>query len=326
MRYIENDSIDPYFNLALEEYLLGFGIKEDVLLLWQNDSAVVVGRYQNTLQEINEQFCREHSIRIVRRNTGGGAVYHDLGNLNFSIITDYTQGDDITFGRFLRVICDALRKLGVNAELQGRNDLVVGGLKISGSAQTIHGNRILHHGTLLCCTDLYMLSGALQNDLSKFASKSTASVKSRVANIKDINAAVSVDSLKNSIISEFGSSAPLERQALTEAASDAVRLLRDNKYDTWQWNYGESPDFNFEKKTRFPHGMITVNLIVEEGIISKCAITGDFLGCMDICDIEKSLVGTRQLYYDVAACISRFDTSLYFGGIPSEDVAGCFFC
>ncbi|MCL1849741.1 MAG: lipoate--protein ligase family protein, partial [Clostridiales bacterium] len=153
MKYFESSSTDPYFNLALEEYFLGLGTEEDIFLLWQNDNTVVVGRFQNTAQEINERFCRENHVRIVRRNSGGGAVYHDLGNLNFSIITNYKQGDDISFGRFLFKICEALKNIGVNAELHGRNDLVVNGLKISGSAQAIRLGRILLHGTLLCRSD-----------------------------------------------------------------------------------------------------------------------------------------------------------------------------
>ena len=298
MIYIENGSTNPYYNLALEEYFLG-GASEDILLLWQNKNTVVVGRYQNTEQETDERFCRANDISIVRRNTGGGAVYHDLGNLNFSIITGYKQGDDISFARFSGAILAALKKLGVDARFQGRNDLVVDGLKISGGAQAIQHGRILHHGTLLCCTDLDMLSGALRagrelserghilpaqsppeqshseqasqeqsppeqshleqasqvqsppehshtahpcSDGSK--SKAIASVRSRVANIQDFNNTVTVDLLKSSLLAEFGGTAPLERRELSAAEIADIRLLQKSKYETWQWNYGESPEIS----------------------------------------------------------------------------------
>ena len=325
MLYIENNSTDPYYNLALEEHLLNCGGDEDILLLWQNENTVVVGRYQNTAQEINELFCRMNNIRISRRNTGGGAVYHDLGNLNFSIITDYKQGDDISFGRFLNQVREALHKLGIDAQLQGRNDLVVDGRKISGSAQTIQKGRILHHGTLLCCTNLDMLSGALQNDPEKFESKATTSVRSRVANIQDFNKTVTVSLLKSSLVSEFGRSMPLKQRELNAADITGTKRLQKNKYETWQWNYGESPAFNFSKKTRFPQGTVAVSLVVEEGIIRQCAINGDFLGCLDISDVEKALVGVKRQFTDVATRILNFDAGLYFGGVSAENIAECFF-
>jgi len=325
MIYFENNSTNPYFNLALEEYFLKYDAEDDILILWRNDNTVVVGRYQNTAQEINERFCRENRVSVVRRNTGGGAVYHDLGNLNFSIITGYKQGDDISFRRFLGAISVALKKLGVDARLRGRNDLVVGDKKVSGSAQTIVAGRILHHGTLLCNSDLDMLAGALQSDPKVYASKAIASVRSRVANIQDFNTDVTVDMLKGGLLSEFRRSAPLLEYKLQEVELAEVCLLQKSKYDTWRWNYGESPAFNFSKTTRFTLGSVTVSLIVEAGIIHRCAITGDFLGLMDVADVEDALTGTRLLFGDVAARIARFDAGLYFGGITSEEVAGCFF-
>lgn len=325
MIYVENSSKNPCFNLALEEYLLTGGIEDDVLLLWQNDNTVVVGRYQNTSQEINEQFCRENEVSIVRRITGGGAVYHDSGNLNYSIITSYKQGDDISFGRFLNMILETLIKLGVNAELHGRNDLAVGGKKVSGSAQAISNGRILHHGTLLCSSDLDMLSGALKSDPDKYASKAVTSIRSRVANIQDFNDTISIAILKSSLLTQFSRSASLEMHELGEAEAKEVCLLQKNKYETWQWNYGSSPAFTYSNKTRFPLGTVNVSLSVEGGIIRQCSITGDFLGCLDVSDIERALIGTKRVFADVAACISGFDAGLYFGGISAYEVAGAFF-
>ncbi|MBQ9421818.1 MAG: lipoate--protein ligase [Lachnospiraceae bacterium] len=184
MIYMETGSTDPAYNLAFEEYVLNHRADGDYLLLWQNDNAVIIGQNQNTPEEINEAFVRAHGIKVVRRMTGGGAVYHDLGNLNYSFITDYNEDADVSIGRFTDAVVGALRSLGLDAESSGRNDILVGGKKISGTAQRISGHRILYHGTLLFDSDPEMIAGALHADPAKFASKSTKSVRSRVGGIR----------------------------------------------------------------------------------------------------------------------------------------------
>ena len=180
IHYLETGSVDPCYNLALEQVVLEQRREGDWLMLWQNRNTVVVGLNQNTAEEINASFVEAHGITVVRRMTGGGAVYHDLGNLNYSFIRDVGNAEELTIGRFTEPVCRALASLGVQASVSGRNDILVDGKKISGVAQRIVGGRILHHGTLLFDSDPAMIAGALRADPAKFTSKSAKSVRSRV--------------------------------------------------------------------------------------------------------------------------------------------------
>ena len=182
--YLETGSRDPAYNLALEETVLRRRIQGDYLLLWQNDNTIVIGQNQNAEAEINRAFVETHGIRVVRRTTGGGAVYHDLGNLNYSFITDAGDAERLTMERFTRPVVEALRGLGLQAEASGRNDILVEGRKVSGTAQRLLGKRILHHGTLLFDANPEMVAGALNVDPTKFQSKSSKSVRSRIGNIR----------------------------------------------------------------------------------------------------------------------------------------------
>ena len=183
--YLETGSQDPAFNLAFEEYVLTNRKEGEYLLLWQNDNTIVIGRNQNAEAEINRAFVEEHGIHVVRRTTGGGAVYHDMGNLNYSFITDVGNAEELTMARFTRPIVEALKALGLQVEASGRNDILVEGRKISGTAQRVTRGRILHHGTLLFNADPSMVAGALNVDPEKFRSKSAKSVRSRIGNIQD---------------------------------------------------------------------------------------------------------------------------------------------
>ena len=240
VQYLETHSQNPYYNLAFEEYVLCHRTQGDYLLLWQNDNTIVVGQNQNTEAEINRAFVEQHHINVVRRSTGGGAVYHDLGNLNYSFITDV--GDDgISIRRFTEPVVAALRSLGLNAEASGRNDILVEGRKVSGTAQRRHGGRILHHGTLLFDANPGMVAGALNVDPEKFRSKSTKSVRSRIGNIRDF--------LPNDMelpafwayLKDALSGGGLTPGALSAGELAEVDRLKREKYDTWEWNYSRSP-------------------------------------------------------------------------------------
>ena len=297
---METGSTDPAYNLAFEEYILNHRLKGDYLLLWQNDNAVIIGQNQNTSEEINEDFIREHKIRVVRRMTGGGAVYHDLGNLNYSFITDWHEDADVSIGRFTEAVVAALCSLGLDAKASGRNDILVDGKKISGTAQRISGNRILYHGTLLFDSDPEMIAGALNADPAKFISKSTKSVRSRVGGIR---AALKEGPYEMIGLQEFwvliremlgtasGQENTLIEEHLTPEEEAEIRKLCEEKYDRWEWNYGRSPRFSYLNKKRFPGGTVEVGFNVEKGLITEAGIYGDFLSLKPTEELTGFLIG-----------------------------------
>ncbi len=282
MRWIVNTSTDPAFNLALEEYLLRsvqaghFGYA----ILWQNRPTVVVGRFQNTQAEINADYIRQHAISVVRRMTGGGAVYHDAGTLNYTFIhhlgTDSTLPD---FRASVKPVAAALRSLGLPVTFSGRNDLILDGAKVVGVAHCRLGSRFLHHGCILVDTDLDVLSQALQVDPAKFRSKGAVSVRSRVSNLAEwlarrnpASPRLTVATVRQAIMERC----PGEVLALNDDAAAAVAILKDSKYASHDWTYGASPPFTEHRQRRFPWGSVEVFFDVQKGNIHSCRINGDF--------------------------------------------------
>ena len=242
--YLETGSRDPAYNLAFEETVLRRRTEGDYLLLWQNDNTIVIGQNQNAEAEIDRAFVEAHGIRVVRRTTGGGAVYHDLGNLNYSFITDAGDAERMTMERFTRPVVEALRGLGLQAEASGRNDILVEGRKVSGTAQRLLRDRILHHGTLLFDADPHMVAGALNADPAKFQSKSAKSVRSRIGNIrsflkKDMDLPAFWAYLKDALAGDG-----LAPDRLTAQELEAAEELRREKYATWEWTFGRSPRYS----------------------------------------------------------------------------------
>ena len=278
MYYLESPSTDPAYNLALEQVVFDrLGAERPCVMLWRNDRAVVVGKHQNTLAEIDPACAAERGIRVVRRLSGGGAVYHDLGNVNYTFVAPQT-GAGLDFAAFCAPVAEALAELGVEAVLTGRNDLTVDGERRSGSAQYARDGRVMHHGTLLYDVDLEVMDRVLRPPADKLASKGVASVRSRVANIRpyvaeELDTAGFLARLRDIFFRRW----PLERRALTpEEASEAERLRRE-VYDTWAWNVGASPPCQVVKLRRVEGcGRVEARLDVREGRIAALSFRGDF--------------------------------------------------
>ena len=318
--YLETGSRDPRWNLAFEEYVLTHKREGDYLLLWQNDNTIVIGQNQNAEAEINRAFVEAHHIHVVRRMTGGGAVYHDLGNLNYSFITDVGDAARLSMAAFTRPVVEALKALGLDAEASGRNDILVGGKKVSGTAQRMVGGRIFHHGTLLFDSDSGMVAGALNADPVKFQSKSAKSVRSRIGNIRpqlprEMELPDFWKYLKTALSAGGFVTGELEEEELA-----AVRQLKESKYDTWEWNFGRSPKFDLTNKRRFSGGTLEAGLRVEGGYIKEAVFYGDFLSLTSLTPLTEALAGCAFREEDVGAVLDRFPLREMFGGIERAEI------
>lgn len=323
--YLETESTNPKYNLAFEEYVLNEKNNGDYLILWQNEPSVIIGQNQNAEGEINRAFIEENNIHVVRRSTGGGAVYHDLGNINYSFITDNDGDVNALAKRFTEPIVSFLKKLGLDASISGRNDIVIGEKKISGTAQRIIKNRILHHGTLLFNSDLTFVSKALNVSQDKFQSKSTKSVRSRVGNISDfLDEKISLKDFWNELkISIFNEIPKVE--AFSKEDFEKIETIKANKYDLWEWNFGRSPKFNFSNKVRLPGGSLEVLINVQSGTISSLCFYGDFLSKYPLDEIINALKGVPFKGEEISKILSRFPLEYYFGTITKEEIIDTIF-
>ncbi len=323
MRFADNKGItDPTLNLALEEYILRtLPEGENCLLFYINEPSIIIGKNQNTLEEINAEYVEANKLHVVRRLSGGGAVYHDLGNLNFSFIMRDDGSSFHNFRKFTEPVVKALQKLGVEAELTGRNDLQVGERKISGNAQFHTKGKMFSHGTLLFDSEIENVVSALKVNAEKYVSKATKSIRSRVANISEfLKEPLTIGQFRESLLeSIFEGGNGVQNYELTEEDWAAVRKLADERYRSWEWNYGRSPKFNMQQRKRIEGaGTFDVRLNVEDGLIKEAAIYGDFFGRGDSSEVAQKLVGAR---YDAAALdaiSSELDLTYYFGPITKE--------
>lgn len=325
MLYVDNKGItDPRVNLAIEEHILkNLDINESYLLFYINQPSIIIGRNQNTIEEINTKFVEENDIIVVRRMSGGGAVYHDLENLNYSFITK-DEGNSIqeNFKKFTQPVINALRKLGANAQLMGRNDIEIDGKKVSGTAQYATGGRMYTHGTLMLNVDLDSVSKALKPKKEKIESKGVKSVRARVGNIKDyINQDMTVEEFKQYILKSVFEEQGLDVQeyVLTDEDWKQIEEISKNKYQTWEWNFGKSPKANITNSHRFPVGTIDVRLNVNRGVIEDVKIFGDFFGWGEIADIENKLKGVRYEKAAIIEALKDVNIQHYFGNIEKED-------
>lgn len=323
MLCIFNNSNDAYFNMAVEEYVFTH-FTDDIFMLWRNEPAIIVGLFQNSLAEINLDYVKEKNIKVVRRLTGGGAVFHDLQNLNFTFVESNSKGN---FRTFTQPIIEVLNGIGVDARFEGRNDLMIDGRKFSGNAQCVSNGRMLHHGTLLFDTAMTDMSNALKVNPLKFEDKAVKSVRKRVTNISEhLKSPMTVLQFADLIMKHIMETrANCQLYEFTEDDLVAIKKLRDEKYSTWEWNFGHSPKYSFSKMIRTAGGNIELHLQTKKGIVSAVKIYGDFFAKRDVSDFEKLLIGVRHEKDAVADLLTKVNPDDYFIGVTSEDVISLMF-
>ncbi len=326
MRYIIRKETNPYFNIAAEEYVLK-AFKEDCFMLWRNQPSVIVGKHQNTLAEINLDYIQKNKIPVVRRISGGGTVFHDLGNLNFTFIKNGNRNELVDFRKYTQPIIDVLATLGIEAIFEGRNDLTIKGKKFSGNAEHVHENRVLHHGTLLFSSKLTNLSKALKVDESKFTDKAVKSVRSRVTNITEhLQKPLSIEDFEKTIYDHIQKSDP--NAEFYEFSDEDIKLISESvktKYDTWDWNFAYSPKYNFFKSHRTKGGIIEYNIDVKEGLIKKINFTGDFFSTKGTKDIEDALTNSAHNKESIRKALKPFKIEEHFKNVEVDEFINAMF-
>ena len=323
MLFIDNQNItDPRINLAIEEYCLKhLDPEETYLLFYINQPSIIIGKNQNTIEEINTKYVDENGIIVVRRLSGGGAVYHDLGNLNFSFITKDDGNSFHNFKKFTEPVVAALKRLGVDAELSGRNDLMANGRKISGNAQFSTKGRMFSHGTLLFDSEIEHVVSALKVKKDKIESKGIKSIRSRVANISEfLDQKMTTVEFRSMLLRYiFDTEGEIPEYKLTEKDWKIINQISKERYQNWDWNYGKSPKFNLQHSKRFQAGSVDIRLEVQKGVIRECKIFGDFLRVGDVSDIEEKLTGVQYERKAIEEALQGVDIKHYFGNIQKEE-------
>lgn len=324
MKYIVNKSNNPAYNIALEAYAFRELLSEDeIFILWINEPAIIIGKHQNTIQEINKEYIDAHGIHVARRLSGGGAVYHDLNNLNYTIISNKSEEGAFDFKTFSQPVIETLADLGVKAEFTGRNDLEIKGKKFCGNAQAYYKGRMMHHGCLLFDVDMTVLGDALKVSKDKIESKGIKSVRARVTNIIDeLPEKITVNEFSDKILAKMKETYPdMTEYVLSEDELAKIQKSADEQFGNWDWVYGKAPEYTIERNVRYPAGKINTFANVEKSIIKNIKIFGDFFGIKDVQDIEELLVGTRYENKDVLEKLKTIDTTQYFSGMTVEEVA-----
>lgn len=334
MIFVDNKNIyDAATNIALETYLVENRlVDEPILLFYINDPSIIIGRNQNTIEEVNQPYVEAQGIQVVRRMSGGGAVYHDRGNFSFCFIKD-DDGSFRDFESFTKPVIQALHKMGATeARLEGRNDLLIDGKKFSGNAMYAKEGRMTAHGTILFDADLEEVNNALKPRKEKIASKGIKSVRSRVTNIKPYVDAqyqnLSTEAFRDRILLEiFGvdSRDQVPELTLTDEDWEGVKKIRAERMGNWDWNYGKSPDFDVESSHKFPFGFVDFRFNVSKGHIQEATIYGDFFGLGDISDVEDHLNGVKYDREAVRSALSELDLNKYLGDVSPDALTDMIF-
>ncbi|WEG73546.1 lipoate--protein ligase [Vagococcus intermedius] len=329
MLYVPNEERDPRINLAIETFLMReMPLEEPILLFYINDPSIIIGRNQNTIEEINKEYVEEKGIHVVRRLSGGGAVYHDKGNLNFSFIMPDDGESFRDFAKVTQPIIDALHAMGVEgAQLKGRNDLVIDDRKFSGNAMYATNGRMFAHGTIMFDSDINEVVNALKVRKDKIESKGIKSIRSRVTNIKpfladEYQGMTTIDFRQDILLRIFGveNLDEVKTYTLTEDDWAKINQISDNYYRNWNWNYGRSPEFDLVRRERFTIGSVEAKMNVSGGTLNDIRIFGDFFGLGEIKDVEEQLKGIKYDKPSITEAVETIDLKKYFGNIEVADL------
>lgn len=327
MRFLKNSNTNPFFNLALDEYAMKYiDVDEDFFFLWQNEPSVIVGNNQNTVEEINQKFIDENHVHVARRVSGGGAVYHDFGNLNFTFVIKVDDPAKVNYKKYVQPVIDALKSMGVEAEASGRNDILIDGLKVSGNAQRMANGRLMHHGTLMFDVNVEDMVKSLNVAPDKIISKGVKSVRSRVTNIKDhLPEGTTLQDFWDALQFYLSNQGQDEEIILSPQDIKNIQQQADEKFSTWDWVYGKSPEFNLKSANRFAGGRVEILADVEKGFIKSIRFLGDYLGLEGVQGIEDALVGVKFDIHEVSTILDQFELKLYFGAITKEELLSVIF-
>jgi lipoate-protein ligase A len=321
MLYIETGSTTPAINLAYEEYFLkGKDLQDDLFMLWRNEPVIVVGRFQNTQEQIHTSYAKARQLKVIRRISGGGAVYHDLGNLCFSFILHDIKPEIIDKSKYAKPLLDAFARLGVHAQITSRNDLTVDGRKFSGNAMALHKTRLLFHGTLLIDTDLEILEKVLQGPEGHIQSKGVKSFRSHVVNLKDfLPTGLDIIQLKQQLIQLLFFGEPYTEYVPNQEDLNAIQNLVETKYNSWEWNFGKNPDSRIQQSFRLPDGNLEIYLELANGVIRTCQLRSDFSKPIDLSELEKRLINVRYTFIDVQNVLMDTDINKNLGSIFMDE-------
>jgi len=321
MLIIQQNSTNPFFNIATEEFLLRSS-GEDYFILYRNEPSIIVGKHQNTIAEINLDFVMQQGLSVVRRLSGGGTVYHDRGNINYSFITNGSEGNLVDFKKHTQPIVDVLHALSVDARIGGKNDIRVGDKKISGNAEHIYKNRVLHHGTLLFASNLDQLNESIKIRPSTYSDKAVKSIRSNVANISDyLKQSLSIEEFAQLILNHIKDRFPNTHEyRLTFDETKSITELVNTKYSTWEWNYGYSPAYTLNRQILFDGKRLDIQIDVDRGIISRVVFNGDIMSENKNIVLESLLLGCQHEVNEIRGKLSKIDLNDFIPKISLEEL------